>query len=172
VASNCSMKAGSMKLRRRNHLFSKVVVLMPKVTLIIGKEEMGWTWIAAAANQLVGNYSAMEHNACAMQADAKGDPDYQERGDGGGLGLPRQRTSWLGITARWSITLAPCSFGTVDSIGAAVVISGVKATFLKVDANRDAQASELVPLPRLAGGVCRAEVCGLLFERLREVSFI
>jgi hypothetical protein len=83
-----------------------------------------------AANQLVGNYSAMEHNACA------------------------------------------CSFGTVDSIGAAVVISGVKATFLKVDANRDAQASELVPLPRLAGGVCRAEVCGLLFERLREVSFI
>jgi hypothetical protein len=56
-----------MKLRRRNHLFSKVVVLMPKVTLIIGKEEMGWTWIAAAANQLVGNYSAMEHNACAMQ---------------------------------------------------------------------------------------------------------
>jgi hypothetical protein len=108
VASNCSMKAGSMKLRRRNHLFSKVVVLMPKVTLIIGKEEMGWTWIAAAANQLVGNYSAMEHNACAMQADAKGDPDYQERGDGGGLGLPRQRTSWLGITTRWSITLAPC----------------------------------------------------------------
>jgi hypothetical protein len=73
---------------------SKVVV----VTLIIGKEEMGWPWIAAAANQLVGNYSAMEHNACAMQADAKGDPDYRERGDGGGLGLPRQRTSWLGIT--------------------------------------------------------------------------
>jgi hypothetical protein len=47
-----------------------VVVPMPKVSAIIGKQEMGAafkTWITAVSNQLVGNYSAIEHNVCATQ---------------------------------------------------------------------------------------------------------
>jgi hypothetical protein len=48
---------------------SRVTVSMPKVIPIIGKQEAGAAfeaWIAAAVNQLVGNYNATGHNACAM----------------------------------------------------------------------------------------------------------
>jgi hypothetical protein len=48
---------------------SKVVVPMPKVTATIKNQEMGSDFearIAATANQLVGNYSIMKHNACVM----------------------------------------------------------------------------------------------------------
>jgi hypothetical protein len=44
---------------------SKVVVPIPKVTPIIGKQQSGAAfkvWIIATSNLLVGNYCAMEHN--------------------------------------------------------------------------------------------------------------
>jgi hypothetical protein len=51
----------------RESPLSKVVVPMPKVTAVIGKQEARaafQTRIAAVVNRLIGNYCTMEHTAC------------------------------------------------------------------------------------------------------------
>jgi hypothetical protein len=54
------------KVEPKETPLSKVVVLMPQVTPIIGVQELGATFktrIAKAASLLVGNYNISEHNA-------------------------------------------------------------------------------------------------------------